>query len=118
MTSIASMEAPVIPIEIEGGKKEEVVVATQAVEVEDGQALTEEMLYPDRAILTSEFVCFRHLASTLMCSLPWSSGHQAGTSEMGSCFSGRTWSSPVIPASRFHQEEECRRVSPTSSMHV
>jgi hypothetical protein len=66
MTSIASMEAPVIPIEIEGGKKEEATVATQAVEVEDGQALTEEMLYPDRAILTSESLCLFQLASALM----------------------------------------------------
>ena len=50
MSSIAGIEAPVIPVEV---GKEAVETTTAAVEVKDGEALTEEMLYPDRAILTS-----------------------------------------------------------------
>jgi len=45
-----SIEAPVIPVEV---GKEAVETTTKAIEVNDGQSLTEEMLYPDRAILTS-----------------------------------------------------------------
>jgi len=45
-----SLEAPVIPVEV---GKEAVETTTKAVEVEAGETLTEEMLYPDRAILTS-----------------------------------------------------------------
>jgi hypothetical protein len=45
-----SLEAPVIPVEV---GKEAVETTTKAVEVENGETLTEEMLYPDRAILTS-----------------------------------------------------------------
>jgi hypothetical protein len=46
-----SIEAPIIPVSI--GGKDKVETTTTAVEVENGSALTEEMLYPDRAILTS-----------------------------------------------------------------
>jgi hypothetical protein len=52
MTNLGPIEAPVIPIAVDGTK--EVVVTTKAVEVDEGQALSEEMLYPDRAILTSK----------------------------------------------------------------
>jgi len=45
-----SLEAPVIPVEV---GKEAVETTTKAVEVGVGETLTEEMLYPDRAILTS-----------------------------------------------------------------
>jgi hypothetical protein len=45
-----SIEAPVIPVEV---GKEAVETTTKAVEVGVGEVLTEEMLYPDRAILTS-----------------------------------------------------------------
>jgi hypothetical protein len=48
--TLSSIEAPIIPVEI---GKDAVETTTKAVEVEDEQALTEEMLYPDRAILTS-----------------------------------------------------------------
>ena len=45
-----SLEAPVIPVEV---GREAVETTTKAVEVGVGETLTEEMLYPDRAILTS-----------------------------------------------------------------
>lgn len=45
-----SLEAPVIPVQL---GKESVETTTKAVEVGEGVVLTEEMLYPDRAILTS-----------------------------------------------------------------
>jgi hypothetical protein len=45
-----SLEAPVIPVEV---GKEAVETTTKAVQVGVGETLTEEMLYPDRAILTS-----------------------------------------------------------------
>jgi hypothetical protein len=54
MTNLGPIEAPVIPIAVDGTK--EVVVTTKAVEVDEGQALSEEMLYPDRAILTSKSI--------------------------------------------------------------
>jgi hypothetical protein len=57
MSSLASIEAPVIPVEV---GKEAVETTTQAVEVKDGETLTEEMLYPDRAILTSTFITRSH----------------------------------------------------------
>lgn len=50
MASLAGIEAPVIPVEV---GKEAVETTSKAVEVQDGEVLTEEMLYPDRAILTS-----------------------------------------------------------------
>jgi pyruvate/oxaloacetate carboxyltransferase len=49
-TTTMSLEAPVIPVEV---GKEAVETTTKAVEVGVGETLTEEMLYPDRAILTS-----------------------------------------------------------------
>jgi pyruvate/oxaloacetate carboxyltransferase len=49
-TTTMSLEAPVIPVEV---GKEAVETTTKAIEVGVGETLTEEMLYPDRAILTS-----------------------------------------------------------------
>jgi hypothetical protein len=48
---MTSIEAPTIPVEI---NKDKVVITEEAVPIDDHHELTEEMLYPDRAILTSK----------------------------------------------------------------
>lgn len=65
---MTALEAPTIPIEIQNGKHQESplisVTAKPVEEQEASPALTEEAMYPDRAILTSEFctgLCFTAL---------------------------------------------------------
>jgi hypothetical protein len=57
MSSLTSIEAPVIPVVV---GKEAVETTSKAVEVKVGETLTEEMLYPDRAILTSTCTTCQH----------------------------------------------------------
>jgi len=95
MSSIAGIEAPVIPVEV---GKEAVETTTAAVEVKDGEALTEEMLYPDRAILTS-----RSTSDVAYDSVSWTGRDQANPTVMGRRIRRGTRTSLVVPSPRLDQ---------------